>query len=238
MSTNFNSKFQSLDTIDANDVRIASTAFYATYKMFRNYLGYYGPLPYELWLALPEDRKAAGLFVQFYDTINLAWYRLKTPAAIEEDCVSEVIKYLIKNVSKIEEDAKRYSPKYIYRVVYNCIYCKSVDPYNGQTAATSWYTNNVSPNISSESGEEMSLFDTMVGKDEDAVFTAFLASDAIRSDFWKKIYDMGPKAVSVVCTLMDEHTQETRKLPRVSEDEFDKILSQLRIELAEFKNIF
>lgn len=235
MSTNFNSKFQS---IDANDVSISCSAFYATYKMFRNYLGYDGPLSYELWLALPEDRKAAGLFVQFYDTISLAWFKLRTPAAIEEDCVSEVIKYLIKNVSKIEEDAKRYSPKYIYRVVYNCIYCKSVDPYSGQTAATSWYTNNVSPNVATESGEEMSLFDTMVGTDDDTVFTAFLTSDAIKSHFWKKIYDMGPKAVAVVCIILDEHTSETRKLPKVSEAEFDEILAQLKSELAEFKNIF
>lgn len=235
MSTNFNSKCQS---IDANDVSLTCSAFYATYKMFRNYLGYDGPLSYELWLALPEDHKAAGLFVQFYDTISLAWYRLKTPAAIEEDCVSEVIKYLIKNVSKIENDAKRYSPKYIYRVVYNCIYCKSVDPYNGQTAASSWYTNNVSPYVCSDCGCEVSLFDTMVGPDEDSVFTTLLANDRARSNFWKKIYDIGPKAVSVICTLMDEHTQETRRLPRVSEDEFEEILAKLRIELAEFKNIF
>lgn len=223
---------------DANDVSIKSSAFYATFKMFRSYLGYQGPLSYELWNALPQESKAAGLFVQFFDTISLAWYKLKTPAAVEEDCVSEVIQYLIKNVSKIEDDEKRYSPKYIYKVAYNSIYCKSVDPFNGQTCETSWFTNNISPYIVSDNGDELSLFDIMMDNGEDSIVDSISQSDRARKAFWDKIYAKGPEYVAVASKLINEQHSETRPLAKLSEARIQEIIVELRVVLAEFVGIF
>ena len=97
--------------------------FRAAYLMFRDYLDYDRPLTYNEWMNRPEADKAAALYVQFYDQIQLAWYKAKSFYAIEEDGVSTMMQYLIKNVPVIIKDEKRFTPRYIYRVAYNCLYC-------------------------------------------------------------------------------------------------------------------
>lgn len=99
--------------------------FYDTYKMYRNYIGYdkSKPYSYEKWMKLDSSKKCAALYCQFYSEITLAWYKVATSWNTEAEGVEEIHKYLLKNVSKIEEDKKRFSPKYIYRVAWNCFDC-------------------------------------------------------------------------------------------------------------------
>ena len=72
----------------------------------------------------PED-KAVLLYVTFYQEITLAWYNAVVSKGIvyvtQEDGVSTVLQYLMKNVDKISEDEARYAPQYIYKVCYNCL---------------------------------------------------------------------------------------------------------------------
>ena len=106
----------------------SNSPFYNTYKMYREYVGYKHPISYNRWIRLPEQQKAAYLYVQFYNEITLAWYKVKTQWSIEEEGVECINQYLIKNVEKIKSDKKRFTPQYIYKVAYNCLYCVCIDP--------------------------------------------------------------------------------------------------------------
>lgn len=134
--------------VDSNSV------FYDTYKLYREYIGYTHPFSYKQWKHLPENFKAAALYVQFYNEITLAWHKVRTAWAIEEEGVETINQYLIKNVAKIESDKNRFKPQYIYRVAYNCLYCICIDPSKNKDK----YYNEVSESFSS-SDDELSWFD-------------------------------------------------------------------------------
>lgn len=227
-----------LDPVELLNCR---TPFYATKDMFTNYLSFDKPLSYDEWLATADDNKAAVLFVQFFDQITLAWYKLKTDAAIEEECVEVVLQYLMKNVPILVENPARFSPKYIYKICYNCIYCKSIDPYKGQTAKTSWYNNTTSQYV--QCGEDtLDLFDLASDDSEDAD-----AENVInRERFWAIIEDMGSDTLSVVAKLLGDTSRTKRseeqfqpvELPKVSKAKEQKILDKLREVLAPFKDLY
>jgi hypothetical protein len=75
-----------------------SNQFKTTYRYLKTATHYTKPLSYDEWLNIADDLKVGVLFVQFYEQISLAWYKLRTAAAVEEECVSEVLAYLTKNV--------------------------------------------------------------------------------------------------------------------------------------------
>ena len=106
----------------------SNSEFYNTYKLYREYIGYKHDYSYRQWLRLPERFKAAALYVQFYNEITLAWYKVKTEWSFEEEGVECINQYLLKNVEKIIADKKRFTPQYIYKVAYNCLYCLCIDP--------------------------------------------------------------------------------------------------------------
>jgi len=120
----------------------SNSEFYNTYKLYREYIGYTGPISYRKWMRLRQEEKIAALYCQFYREITLAWYKVKTQWSIEEEGVECINQYLKKNVAKIEEDKKRFDPRYIYKVAYNCLYCLCIDPsknkdrYYNETPAT------------------------------------------------------------------------------------------------------
>ena len=206
----------------------STTPFGATFKMFRDHINYTDPLSYDEWLASADDLKAAILYVQFFEQISLAWYKLKTDAAIEEECVEEVIQYLLKNVPIIEANESKFSPRYIYRICYNCIYCKSIDPYKGQTAKTSWYNNTTSQYL--DCGD--SVIDLCDNKpSEDAAVEDVLS----RENFWKLIEDMGEDTLSLVSKLLGDGFDPDH---RVSKSKQAAILDQLRERLAPYRELY
>lgn len=140
--------------------------FAVTKDLFTAYTGYKEPLTYEQWLETAADRKSAVLFIQFYDTITLAWYKLASVYSTEEDGVAEVLQYLEKNVPLIIKDKKRFNPAYIYRVVYNCLYCLCRDPNKFKKA----YENEMSNIAVGSDGDEFDLFDTVGNYDDEMDF--------------------------------------------------------------------
>ncbi len=140
----------------------SNSEFYNTYKLYREYIGYTEPYSYRAWMKLPENFKAAALYVQFYNEITLAWYKVKTNWSIEEEGVETINQYLIKNVSKIKGDKKRFKPAYIYKVAYNCLYCLCIDPSKNKDR----FLKETSADSIDFEGE-MSWYD-FIGVDEDA----------------------------------------------------------------------
>lgn len=168
--------------------------FYVTRDLFISYVGYTKPLSYSEWLAVADENKAAVLYVQFFDQITLAWYKLKSVYSVEADGVAEVLQYLQKNVEKIRSDAKRFTPAYMYKICYNCLYCLCRDPNRYKKA----YENECS-NIVGYGEDELDLFDTVVShKDEHDAFTR----ESVSEYFWSIIEDMDMDTRTVVAKLI------------------------------------
>ena len=85
------------------------TQLHKTRALYSNYIGYDKPLTFDEWNELPFGSKAAALFVQFFDQISLAWFKTKSFYTPEEDGISEVMQYLMKNVPIIEQDPARFT---------------------------------------------------------------------------------------------------------------------------------
>jgi hypothetical protein len=144
----------------------------------REAIGYEEPISYQEWLNIRDDYKAAWLYVQFFDQISLAWYKvsLNNIHADPDNGVSEMLSYCVKNVKKIIEDGKRFTPNYMYKVAYNCLYCIAIDRVGYKMT----YESCVSQYISSGDGTELDIFDT-VADDENPL------EEISRSDLWNII---------------------------------------------------
>lgn len=130
-------------------------AFKETFDMFRTCTEYKSPLSYDEWLALADDHKAAVLYIQFYDQITLAWYKVKSFYADDEDGVSTMLQYLQKNVPLIVSKKSRFSPSYIYRVAFNCLYCICHDIKRDRER----FENEISNIAEGSDGSEVNLHD-------------------------------------------------------------------------------
>lgn len=215
-----------------------SNAFAETRNAFIEGTQYTRPLSYAEWLTIPEEHKAAVLFVQYYDQIMLAWYKTKSFFVVEEDGVSTMLQYLMKNVEKIKEQPKRFSSAYIYKVAYNCLYCISHDIKRDRER----YENETS-NIVSCGEDQLDLFDTV---SENIDFDEELSKEA----FWRTIENMGLPTNKVINYLLNgesldkvskrSKSYETDPLRDVSVslDEMEAIIKELRKQLAKFKGAF
>lgn len=212
------------------------TQFHQVKVRFREFSGYSKPLTYEEWMATPDECKAAVLYVQFYDQITLAWNKTHSVYSDINDGVSEVLQYLNKNVEKIKADKKRFTPAYIYKVAYNCLYCLCRD-MNRYRAV---YDNECS-NIVGYGEDELDLFDTLVDeKSESAQFDVDGATSYLTNatKVWDIVESMGKDAKLVVAKLLGEKSYTPKELNSVSEERTQEIISELRTRLAGFVGVF
>ena len=146
-----------------------------------------------------------------------------------------MMQYLEKNVPVIEQDRERFSPAYIYRVAYNCLYCICHDIKRDRER----YENETS-NVVQNDGEELDLFDTV---QEDSDFLQMILKD----NFWEECYKLGPKVEKVINYLMNgtKLTKNKSKKPNepeylkdveVSKDELATIVDMLRSTLVRYQN--
>lgn len=204
--------------------------FRATRNLYMEYLhDFEFPLTYEAWLSADDEYKAVLLFVNFFDQIELAWYkeRYSYGPALEEDAVSEVNQYLMKNVPIIKANPNRFKAGYIYRVAANCISCVGASQVN-----INQYKLETSNEVAGSDGTILNLFD--IAPLEDDSYEVKQAKEAI----WDIIEKMGPKAQKVVNKLINptDSLSVTRnknigdKLQdvSVSKKEFVEILEQLK----------
>jgi len=92
-------------------------------ERYESAIGKKAPITFDEWFSLPDNHKAAALFINFYNQITLAWTKAKADFTEDEDGLSIVMQYLMKNVPIIESNPNKYSETYIYRVAYNCMGC-------------------------------------------------------------------------------------------------------------------
>lgn len=171
-----------------------SREFYETKEIFANHIGYEKPYTFEEWNNLPQDHKAAALFVQYFNLVLSAYYTHKLPYATEEECVETVLQYLLKNVPIIEKHPRRFTPQYVYTVCSNCIACVAY----GQKDKDRFYKE-ISNKVY-EDEQEVDIYDTV--KDEKSEKDFDLTDRAIRAKFWAIIEDMGLDTEAVVDNII------------------------------------
>ena len=213
-----------------------ATQFQQAKIRFREFADYEKPLTYEEWMEAPDECKAAILYVQFYDQITLAWNKTHSVYSDINDGVSEVLQYLNKNVEKIKADKRRFTPAYIYKVAYNCLYCLCRDMNRYRRV----YDNECS-NIVGYGEDELDLFDTLVDEEKsEAQFETdkALAYLATSTKFWDIIESMGTKTKLVVAKLLGENSYTPKELNSVSEEETAQIINELRNRLGSYVKVF
>lgn len=99
-----------------NQFQITKTRFMESLSFIKAF-----PITYEYWMTLDDDFKAAALYLNFYPQIILAWQNETDYYLEEEDCLSTMMQYLIKNVDKLKEDRKRWTRGYIYTCMKNAV---------------------------------------------------------------------------------------------------------------------
>lgn len=96
--------------------------FRETFNYFMLYIEDFDYKTYWDWMLLDDGMKAAALYVDFYDTIVLAWSKTQKPFIEEDTAVSTVLQYLQKNVPVIKANKSRFTPNYMYKVAFNAFY--------------------------------------------------------------------------------------------------------------------
>lgn len=222
--------------------------FIQTRNMFRDYLtGYPQNLDFNVWNNAPAEDKAALLFVTFYQEITLAWNNAVVSLGIvcisQDDGVSTVLQYLMKNVDKISTDEKRYSPKYIYTVCYNCL----LGLWKSRGTEMQRSGCEISPDCEMDGafGNKISvnLWDLVPSEDDDP------ETVQVKETIWNVIRHMGPKAEKVVNHIINPgdslHKVSAKAISRnndrladvsVTEDEYVAIVEELKVKLAPYKD--
>lgn len=213
-------------------------AFYETKKNFIEVLSWNGTIGWDEWMTLSKDKKAAALYLNFYNPIMTAWNKVKSFYTAEEDGVSTMLQYLVKNTPILEKDSKKYTERYIYRVAFNCLYCICHDI---KSTRETW-ENEVFDAVDTVDGESISLFSYVAAKpdrDEDA------------EEFWGFLESMGPETMKVVYSLINQD-YKLNKLSRnnkrynadplrdieVTVEKAEEIVEELKVKLAQFKELY
>ena len=186
-------------------------------------------LSYDDWSERPNDQKAVLLFVNFYEQIELAWYKVRGEHTYEEDGVSEALNtcsYLCglslksgkSGVSKINKNS--YTPNFIFTAMKNAFNSLNYERKstrsqyqhpNDEITVCSQYSNN-------SDGDDLDLFQ-FVGDRTDTV------SVIESNNFWSLIEDMDLDTQEVVDRLINGE--------RIRKDQ-EKIVEKLREKLAQF----
>lgn len=199
--------------------------FYETYSLFTSTLQEFtnSNPTYEEWLDLPDDLKAASLYVKYFPCIIASWKRASVEYVLDDDAVEVCLQHLQKNVEKIINDAKRYTSSYITKVTYNGMASIRRYAVNKKNA----YEKEVSVYINSDNPEsETDIFDTLTVEDTTVDFDESL--------FWMVVEDMSISTQSVVDYLINN--KYTEKLitdydkDEHTHDYIDRLISKGKIK--------
>lgn len=209
-------------------------AFYETRNAFREQLiSADDILSYEDWLTKSTGEKVARLFLQFFEQITLAWDKANQFDFIDsEEGVEIVLQYLEKQVCDryikghpkkkvsekffnahpdmceekrlIDEDRTKFSPAYIYKISYNCMYCichdRKIDKDRWDNETTAIKLNS--------SGEEYNVLDDV----SSGTAEEFYSKKEFESQFWEVIEDTGLCAEKAMRYLLSGDVADLKKL--------------------------
>ena len=132
-------------------------AFSDTRKYFIYFTHYDHPLSFEDWSKLPDEYKAATLFVQFYKEIYTAYKVTEHSCTDECESVGIVNQHLIKNVPIIMANSQKFTSPYIYTIAYN-----SMGSINNGLRSRDKMQELETSNYYIKDSEELDLFDSPI----------------------------------------------------------------------------
>lgn len=187
------------------------------------------------WMLIPDDYKAAALYVQFYDAIALAWSKTQRPFIEEETAISTLMQYLIKNVEIIKENRKRFTPNYMYKVAFNAFY-----PLGRIQRDIDYFYNEHRSPIGKDSSKNGDSLDNM---DDDNYFyceSVYFERGAVADKYFEeRLVDQNIWAIIESC---DDDTQRVieyllggRKLGKKLSAKFPAVIAELRIKLGKYR---
>lgn len=193
-----------VDDIETEELEVSELGFNggenpfsATRKIFSNYLLGKEQWSFDEWAKLPDDDKAAALYLNFYDQITLSAYKVISNAkwVDVDELVETTIQYLDKNVKIIKNDPKRYTPAYIYKITDNALrnvaFYRKGDKERYQTTSS---------NIVDTEDGEIDVFETYMGsKSAEDTFFDGLDTEAL----WNVVKSLGPDAQDVALKLIN-----------------------------------
>ena len=201
---------------------MASTEFTRVRNNFREATDCDYPLSYEEWMALPDDMKVAALFVNFFDTITLAWYKAQAEYIEENDGISVLMQYLLKNIPTIKGNAKKYNEKYIYTISWN-----SMASLRRVKAAQDRYNMTIPQYATTDEGE-FDLFTTL--QDPADITECDEVQKAVRS-----IMDIYLKADAATKEVIS-HIVNGTKIGKRTQKKESEIIEALKKELLPYKS--
>lgn len=223
--------------------------FIQTYNLFKEHLSGYPKNPtYEQWKDADADDRACLLFVTFFKEITLAWNNAVIAPGIvyvsQEDGVSTVLQYLMKNVDKILDDPKRYTHEYIYIVSKNCLLKLWQTRGTDQKRCECEIGHEVTVDSPKDCDAHVDLWDLVPSIDDD------VETQQTKEAIWTIIRHMGPKAEKVVNHLINpgdtlhkiSKSSSERPIDRladvvVSKSEYEAIVSELRVKLEPYRDL-
>lgn len=184
------------------------------------------------WMLIPNNFKAAALYVQFYDEITLAWSKTNKPFIEEETAISTLMQYLIKNVDIIKENRKRFTPNYLYKIAFNAFY-----PLGRiQRNIDEWLYRRKFYDVNIELLYQCELDSDNVGYTDPFYISKFFVEDTYFSDEQDQIWD--------IINSCDEDTKRViesllggRALGKKLTAKYEKIVSELRLKLKKILSL-
>ena len=202
------------------------SAFHDTRNLYRDFTDYKKPLSFEEWNTLDPEKKAAVLFVQFYNEITLAWNKANAFDFIDgEDGVSTMCQYLQKNVPVIEKDPKRFTPNYIYKVACIC--------HDRKCDKDRW--ENETSSIVMLDGKEFNILETVVNMKGSA--EAVSEKRQFEGEFWSVVKELGEAAEKVMRYLISQDEADLKKLSPKSRRYAEDPLRDVEVSLEEAQRI-
>lgn len=211
-----------------------TNAFAETKSMFVMGTEYKKPMSYDDWMKTSDDLKAAVLFVQFYNQITLAWFKVCNEFCDDSDGVETILQYLCKNVEIIKNNPDRFNASYIYTVAYNCLASICI---KGDRNKKIRELECVASNIPGYD-EDHDVFDTVASVD------CYVSSekDSQSNLVWDLIESKDRDTAVVVAELIGDSMDWTRvsrsgKYRKFSKWDFAKITDERRAEIiADLRN--
>lgn len=187
------------------------------------------------WMLIPDDYKAAALYVQFYDAITLAWSKTQKPFIEEENAVSTLMQYLIKNVEIIKLNRKRFTPNYLYKIAFNAFY-----PLGRIQRDIDYFYNEHRCPVRKDSAKNGDSLDNM---DADNYFyceSVYFERGVVTDEYFEdRFVDHDIWAIIESC---DDDTQRVieyllggRKLGKKLSAKFPAVIAELRIKLGKYR---
>ena len=194
---------------------------YVTKASCANYTQYTRPLSYAEWLVLPFGKKAAVLFVQFFTQITLAWQKVKSFYTPEEEAVTTMFQYIMKNIPLIEAEEKKFTPQYMYKVAFNCLYCICHDIKRDRDR---WELE--TSNLVATENDEIDLFDRVVSDDS-------LQVEAARCNLWDLVDRLPADYKNYIAWLLGEKLEKGLSAARKNE-----IKENLKVLLTPYSDLY